>query len=323
MRTLITGASGFIGEHLLLSLKNSRHTCCAIINKPGIKLRCADEYVCADLSNPANLGKLPTSFGAIVHLADGLSVFEKITGPIDTRKISKRVNSTLYLAQWAIENNIRHFIYVSSVKAMCNESGEVVTEDSKIQPNSAFGHAKRHAEEQLTELLSYTNVRLVILRPPALHGPGSKGNIRQLLSWADTPWPIPLKKIDSHQSTISVRNLCDAIKTALDKPHAPGGEYLLADNDALSLSEMIGVLRQALGRKNRIFNIPGWLWSLLQITPGFQISRQLSSQLVISNHKFCENFNWSPMTTTQESLQLMARSYTQNKHIIGERVKVS
>ena len=178
-----------------------------------------------------NLTKLETHFDAIVHLADGLSVLEKTKKSLSKKELSEYILPTLNLADWALTNNIKHFIYISSVKAMCSETEtNILTETSKLLPNSAYGFAKKQTERELQARFKGQPTRLITLRNPIVHGPGSKNNLQKLLRLSDSPWPLPLKRLQNNRSTISVKNFSDAIKTVLDNPYKSGGTYLVADN---------------------------------------------------------------------------------------------
>ncbi len=311
MRTLVTGATGFIGRHLLLTLKHSRHTCCAVTRRPGMKIDGANEYVCLDLFTPNALKKLPTDFDAVVHLADGFSSLNKSNSIKNKQHIVNQSHYTTELAQWALANNIKDFIYVSSDKAGCGETEEdLLTSDGNIKPESGYGAAKRYTEIQLSRIFSGKSTRLIILRHPVIHGPGCNGNIRNLLQIADSAWMRPRKLQDTQNATVSITNCCDAIKTALDTPRAPGGTYLIADDGQISTDEIIDLFRRELGRKMRLIDIPKWVGRFAKSIRG-ESSRK-NGRIFTSNnsdHQFRLHFDWLPSQTTQQSLQDTARTY--------------
>ena len=317
MRVLITGATGFIGKHLLTILKQSEHVSCAITRRAGTKISGADEYICVDISKKENLKKLPDDFDAVVHLGDGISSFEKQNKSAAYEDFGRAIQPTIDLAEWAIKKKIKHFIYISSVKAMCGEADEnILTEASEVRPNSAYGQAKWQAERELNKLCNEQAIRLVILRNPIVHGPDSTSNISHLLKWADSPWPLPLNRKGSYRSTVSVQNFCDAIKTILDRPEKKGGTYLIADDGALSAGDIIDLFRQELGRKKRLFSLPSWIWNMANKFPGIRkISTRVSQPLVINDQQFRNNFSWSPLETTQQSLKQMAKRYNERQKI--------
>ena len=142
-----------------------------------------------------------------------------------------------------------------------------------------------------------------MLRNPVIYGPGCNSNFRELLRRADTPWPVPVKKLEVYWSKVSVTNCCDAIRTFIDTPQAPGGTYHIADDGQITTGEIINVLRQELGRKSRVFTVPGW-FSRLTGTPA---RKQIEG--AASNQDFREHFGWFPTQTTQQSLIDMARNY--------------
>ncbi len=311
MRTLVTGATGFIGRHLLRTLKHSDHICCAATRRPGMKIEGANEYVCLDLFAPDAFKRMPVDFDAIVHLADGFSALRKSNLIKDQKDIKDQCEYTINLARWAIKNKVKDFIYVSSDKANCGEhEDDFLGKDGRIKSKSIYGAAKRFTEIQLSKVFSGSSTRLIILRNPVIHGPGCKGNIRNLLHIADSAWIRPGMLRNTHKTTVSITNCCDAIKTALDTRDAPGGIYLIADDGQISTNEIIDLFREELGRKISLIPFPGWFWKL---TKSLQVkkvkNRRKKAPLTQKDNRFRKHFGWLPLQTTRQSLLEMARVY--------------
>ncbi len=311
MRTLVTGATGFIGRHLFRTLKNSGHICCAATRRPGVKIESANEYVCLDLYSPDAFKRVPTDFDAIVHLADGFSKRCK-NGLMKTRDdIENQCSYTMQFAQWAIQNKVKDFIYMSSDKAKCGETeADLIDDAGRIKTKTKYGAAKRYTEIQLSKLFEGSSTRLIILRNPIVYGPGCNSNIRNLLQIADSAWVRPTMLRDTRKTTVSITNCCDAIKTALDTPDAPGGIYLIADDGQISTNEIIDLFRKELGRKISLISFPKWFWKLTKSMQGkkAKIRRQTGIHASRDN-RFQKHFGWLPSQTTRQSLQDMVRMY--------------
>src|SRR5690606_27910323 len=100
----------------------------------------------------------------------------------------RRVNTqgTLNLAALYAKNGVRRFIYLSSVKTLCE--GTLAEKpfyyDDPLHPQDAYGISKAEAESELIKLAAETGLELVIIRPPLVYGPGVKANFASLIKLA-------------------------------------------------------------------------------------------------------------------------------------------
>src|SRR5690606_19547965 len=134
------------------------------------------------------------------------------------------------------DEGAKTFIFISSVKAAKDVVNGVLTEDVACDPVTPYGRSKRKAEEYiLSKLLS--DKKVYILRPCMIHGPGNKGNLNLLFSFAKKGLPYPLAAFDNQRSFLSVDNLTFVIVRLLEKP-VPSGIYHLSDDGTFSTNEL-------------------------------------------------------------------------------------
>src|SRR5205085_5865694 len=91
-------------------------------------------------------------------------------------------------------------------------------------------------------------LRLAVLRPPLVYGPGVKANFLALMRAIARGWPLPLGAIANRRSVIYVGNLVDAIARCLGAE----GTYLVSDGEPVSTPQLCRELGDALGRPARL-----------------------------------------------------------------------
>ncbi len=164
MKVLVTGATGFVGLHVVQTLLSAGHEVHALVRKASAHqglLRMGVQLVYGDLAG--DLSPLP-AVEAVIHLA----------GLIKARRSQEffEVNEqgTRRLVEALSGNPPGRFIYVSSIAARGpNVDG---TSLAAKGPVSDYGMSKRAGERVALEGLKSASV--VIVRPPIVYGPGDK-----------------------------------------------------------------------------------------------------------------------------------------------------
>ena len=113
----------------------------------------------------------------------------------------------------------------------------MLTEDLAPAPTDAYGRSKLAAEQGLAELdLDWVALRLVLV-----YGTGVKGNMAQLVRFARSPYPLPLRLLEARRSLLSLDNLAAAVDAVLAAPGPLRRPLIVADREALTLPDTIGM----------------------------------------------------------------------------------
>ena len=119
---------------------------------------------------------------------------------------------TIEVAKYAKDAGVKQFIFMSSM-IVYHESRklgeEMLTFDTKPEPNGFYGDSKLQAEMGLKKLESDT-FKVCILRPPMIYGPNSKGNFLRL-GWLATKTPV-FPAWHNKRSMLYVDNLAECVK---------------------------------------------------------------------------------------------------------------
>lgn len=124
---------------------------------------------------------------------------------------------TIEVAKYAKAAGVKQFIFMSS-QIVFHESqslkSEVLTAETKENPNGFYGDSKLQAEKGLHELECDT-FKVCILRPPMIYGPNSKGNFPRLVKLAHKTPIFPAWH--NKRSMLYIDNLAEFVKQAVER----------------------------------------------------------------------------------------------------------
>lgn len=299
----ITGATGFIGRHLLADLPQRGYRIRALLRSPADLPAGVESAVTGDLAKPAGLASALDGVDSVVHAA-GLA--ETMSGRPRAEYICVNTVATRRLAHAAADAGVRRFLFLSSVRAQCGPSSTTVqTEDAEPTPVDAYGESKLLAERALAEI----DIDWVALRPVLVYGLGVKGNLASLIALAEKPVPLPFGRLSARRSLLAVENLMEAIDVLLQAPGPFRRSFLVADPAPLTIPEIVGALRIGMRRRRRIVNLPIGLLSLLLRASGRgEDLARLSGGLVVDPSGLIAA-GWRPKFTSGAGLARLGRDW--------------
>jgi nucleoside-diphosphate-sugar epimerase len=259
VRVAVTGASGFIGSALCRLLVERGHE----ITSEG--------------------------FQALVHLA---GIAHRHAPASEIRRVN--VDLAVRKGREAAAAGA-HMIFMSSVKVHGDRSTSPLTEKASLRPGDAYAESKVAAERALRDI---PDLKLTVLRPTLVYGPGVKANFFSLMRAVARGLPLPLASVDNRRSLLFVGNLADAVIRCLESPAAAGRTYLVSDGEAVSTARLCRELGEALGRRARLFPFPPAL------LPG-----KLAGSLEVDDAAIRTELGWKPPLTRRAGLEATARWY--------------
>lgn len=194
-----------------------------------------------------------------------------------------------------ISSQAKVFIHISSLAAIEEiESAASLSENTTYNSVTPYGRSKQAAEEWLLSQNLPTDKKLIILRPPMVHGAGDKGNLKQLFSIVSKGIPYPLVRFKNKRSFLSIDNFCFYIEQILlQNENLSSGIYHLSDDETLSSNEIVKIMKEETGLKVPCFPLPKRIISFLSKlgdhSRAFPLNtwrlKKLTSNLVVSNKK--------------------------------------
>lgn len=250
MRALVTGATGFIGSHLVEELlkKGYRVACLARKSSSLRWIEGLDVSVrYGDCLEPESLRDAVADADVIFHLA-GLT-----KAPRAKDFFSVNVEGARNILQAASGSpGLRRFVHLSSLAAVGPSTKEApVNEETEPAPVSDYGKSKLEGERAV---LSFGGkVPFTIIRPPAVYGPRDKDfNVlyRMLMKGIFPDWG------ESQYSLLYVDDLVRGLIQAAESPAAEGNVYFLADGEVHTNADIAGAISEALGKNFLRLRLP-------------------------------------------------------------------
>jgi nucleoside-diphosphate-sugar epimerase len=303
MTTLVTGAAGFVGTALIARLAaDGQHRVRAATHRHGRSMPAGVEAVHLDLATHHDWGTALAGVETIVHLAARVHVMhERAADPLaEFRRVN--VAGTINLAREAAAAGVRRFIFLSTVKVH-GETG-FFTEADPPAPQDAYSISKHEAELALRDVGGQTGMRVVIVRPPLVYGPGVRANFEALMRAIAYGIPLPFGAIHNRRSLVALDNLVDFLVACIDHPSAADETFLVSDGHDLSTPDLIRGVARAMGRKTRIVAIPpAVLAGAAALVGRRDLARRLLGSLQVDITKARQTLSWTPPVPVAEALK--------------------
>jgi nucleoside-diphosphate-sugar epimerase len=313
MRVLVTGATGFVGHALVRRLLEGGDTRVrALVRRPQVPVPGLESVVMPQLSEAGDWRAALHGIDVVVHLAARVHVMrEQDADPLAAFR-QANVALTLALARAAAAQDVRRFIFISSIKVNGEHTpvGRPFTAQDLPDPQDPYARSKLEAEEGLAQLSAGHPMQLTVIRPPLVYGPGVGANFRTLMRWLQRGIPLPLGAIHNRRSLLALTNLIDLIRTCLDHPAAANRTLLASDGEDLSTTELLRRLGAALGCPARLLPVPAAVVEGLATLVGQRaVAQRLCESLQVDGAATRALLDWQPPLRVDEGLAETAAAF--------------
>ena len=241
MKILVTGATGFIGSHLVPFL-NNRHE---------VSTLNAREVSSANHEWQSQIDDCEV----LVHLAGRAHVSTNTSD----EQIYKTVNTDLTetLAKQMAKTN-KHMIFVSTSVVYGEQSqiNKAFVVGDQLHAVSPYASSKIAAEDALQKISLQNESSYTIIRPPLVYGPGVKANFLSILKWLKSGLPLPLGSARNLRSLVSVRNLSDLIENCATNTAAKNKIFNVSDDHDVSTTELLKTIAATMDKPARLIKVP-------------------------------------------------------------------
>jgi dTDP-4-dehydrorhamnose reductase len=236
MKVLITGANGFLGQHLALYLAIKGYNTiasnrgeCRIVQKNSI------QYYCADMTDELKVASMITAVQpeVVIHAAAMSKPDECNNNKESCLLVNVEATKCLLKSLRSLQHVQPHFIYIST-DFIFGENGPH-SEDDIAAPLNFYGETKLRAERLVRE----SGLTHTIIRPVFIYGPTLPGMRPSFLHWIknNLEQNKPIKVVSDQQRTPTfVTDICKGIETIIKKKIT--GVFHLAGKDLLSPYQM-------------------------------------------------------------------------------------
>jgi nucleoside-diphosphate-sugar epimerase len=279
MNLVVSGSTGFVGKNLTAYLKKSAL---------GIIPLTTDELSCGRYEK---IGKCDV----IIHLAGKAHDIKMVAQPDEYYHVNYELSKGLFDS--FIKSDAQKFIFISSVKASADRVKAILVESHFSNPETHYGKSKLMAEEYIQNSVLPVGKSFYILRPCMIHGPENKGNLNLLYKIASKGIPWPLGAFENKRSFCSIDNLMFIIKELIVRDDIPSGVYNVADDEALSINDVISILAKSQNRNAKIWKLSkgliksfAKLGDVLRLPLTIERLQKLTESYVVSNQKIKSAF---------------------------------
>jgi nucleoside-diphosphate-sugar epimerase len=249
-RVFVTGASGFIGSHLVESLLDRGFQVRALAHRSPLPPADKLEVVRGDICDREMLGRALEGVDTIFHLASALG--SSVISPDEFRRIN--VLGTEFILEAARRGGVSRIVHVSSAGVFgAVKKGDVAAESSPPTPITVYDRTKLEGERKA---LASTGGRTdtIVLRPGWAYGPRDRRTFKLIKAVCSGRF-IMVTRGAGLQTPVYIDDLVKGIHLAAEKG-ASGEIYHLAGGEIMTVREMVRAIALACGKKRTRFFIP-------------------------------------------------------------------
>ncbi len=315
MKALVTGATGFIGSHLVEELIRRGYEVTCLVRKTS-NLRWIEgldiKLVQGDCEDSDSLMRFPPDFDYVFHLA-GLTKARKEE---DFFCANVRGTENLLKAVSAKMSGLKRFIYLSSLAAVGpSRNGHLLTEASEPRPVSSYGESKLKGED--VTLRYRDSVPVTIIRPAAVYGPRDRDFYLVFRILKKGLYPYWGK---CYYSLLYVDDLVRGLVMVAEAKEAEGNIYFLSDGRGYSNEDVVREIANALNTKVARMRIPRAMmdvvvWVSERFGGGTSIINRDKLRELKHSHWVCDSskaerdFGFIPRVTIKEGIKWTADWY--------------
>jgi len=258
MRAFVTGATGFVGWHLMEALLARGHQVRCLsrpASQPLLEGRPV-EVVSGDLTDPALIRQAVQGMDVVYHCAADYRLYV----PDPPAMYAANVEGTENVLRASAEAGVRRVVYTSTVGALgLHPDATPADEQSPVSLDDMIGHYKRSKflAERVAERWAANGLPVVIVNPTAPVGdrdikPTATGKF--ILDFVRGKIPA---YVDTGLNLVDVRDVAQGHLLAAEKGRV-GEKYILGYRN-MSLQEILETLGTIAGRPAPRMRVPHWI----------------------------------------------------------------
>ena len=321
MKILLTGATGFLGRHIIRKLAGEGVEIVALIRKTSPTKHLDSHrvtFVQGNLRDRKSLQGVMKGVDAVVHAATSKG------GPWP-EFFADNVQGTEWLLEEAVQHKVKRFVFISSVAvyhhADVKDKAVLKENHPKEQSPNHYARSKIEAEARVEKYYREKGLAITIIRPACIYGPGgfwypsrlgfSAGKNYAVLGSGSSV--VPLSHVDS---------VADLIWRSIIREEAVGKSYNIVEDEPVTRAEFLDLTREILYPGMKTVKFPYGLarfiaWGLrtglkmvgmnapTRLAPS--ALRLFSISVFYDNTQAKQDLNWQPQPDVRQTIRDMLR----------------
>jgi len=249
-KIFITGGTGFLGAYIIKELVEKGYSVRALHRGQHLPFFIASdiidkvEWVTGNVLDPSSLGDAMGSIDVVIHAAAKVS----FNGREKKELFKTNIDGTANMVNIALENNVKRFVYISSVAAIGrNNNGELVSEQTKWEEgklNTFYAVSKYHAEMEVWRGMG-EGLDVVVLNPGTIIGYGDWNTSSCAIfknTYKEFPWYTT-----GINGFVSVGDVARATVLLMESNFS--GERFIVNGDNWSFHQLLNSIADGFGKK--------------------------------------------------------------------------
>lgn len=252
---LVTGATGFIGSHLVDELIRRRCQVRILVrnsfdSRHSLK---GVETSLGDITDNASLISALKKIDVVFHLAAAINLSTESMERY--REINVLGTENLFKAIKASDTRIKRFVFCSSVGVFGPLDSLPANEETRCNPVNFYELSKYEAEKSVRAIGAADHIPVSIIRPSWVYGPNDKRTFKLFRAINKNRFLI----IGDGKTLVHPVYVSDVVQGLIKCAFEENGEnntYIIAGDQSVSLNSLVETIEKALKKKVPKTHVP-------------------------------------------------------------------
>jgi nucleoside-diphosphate-sugar epimerase len=255
-RALVTGATGFTGQHLvrrLLSEQTEVRVIARDASRARVVLGSEVDIIEGDVADARVGARAVDDCDTVYHLAAAY----REAGLPARRYHEVHVDATRYLLEASRMAGVRRFVHCSTVGVLGHIEHPPADETAPYRPGDVYQATKSEGEKLAVDFHRRHGFPVAIARPTAIYGPGDLRLLKLFRMIAKRRF-VMVGDGRVYYHLVHVDDLIEGFRLLADRPEAVGEIFILGGDGYRSLNDIAALIARTVGSPRPRWHVPAW-----------------------------------------------------------------